>query len=47
MVDMKEGQITLPQDMSLLNSTLKLIYKYNSEIKAITINDSLEELFRG
>ena len=47
MVDMKEGQITLPQDMSLLNSTLKLIYKYNSEIKAITINDSTEELFRG
>lgn len=47
MIDMKEGQITLPKDMSLLNSTLKLIYKYNSELKDITINDSTEELFRG
>ena len=47
MIDIKEGQITLPKDMSLLNSTLKLIYKYNSELKDITINDSTEELFRG
>ena len=47
MVDMKENQITLPEDMSLLNSTLKLIYRYNGEINDITINDSIEELFRG
>ncbi|HEP1834302.1 TPA: ABC transporter ATP-binding protein [Streptococcus suis] len=47
MVDMKEDQITLPEDMSLLNSTLKLIYKYNGEINDITINDSTEELFKG
>ena len=47
MVDVKENQITLPEDMSLLNSTLKLIYRYNGEIKDITMNDSIEELFRG
>ena len=47
MVDMKENQITLPEDMSLLNSTLKLIYRYNGEINDITINNSIEELFRG
>lgn len=45
--DMKEGRIALSQDMSLLNSILKLVYKYNGEIKDITINDSIEELFRG
>lgn len=47
MVDVKENQITLPEDMSLLNSALKLIYRYNGEINDITINDSIEELFRG
>ena len=47
MVDMKEGQIILPHDMMLLNSILKLIYKYNCEIKEITVSDSIEELFRG
>ncbi|HFI0640414.1 TPA: ABC transporter ATP-binding protein [Streptococcus suis] len=47
LVDIKENQIILPQDVSTLNSILKLIYKYNGEIKDITIKDSIEELFRG
>ena len=47
LVTLKEGQIILPHDMMLLNSILKLIYKYNCEIKDITMNDSIEELFRG
>lgn len=44
---LKEGQIILPHDMMLLNSILKLIYKYNCEIKEITVSESIEELFRG
>ena len=47
LVTLKEGQIILPHDMMLLNSVLKLIYKYNCEIKEITVSDSIEELFRG
>ena len=47
LVTLKEGQIILPHDMMLLNSILKLIYKYNCEIKEITVSDSIEELFRG
>ncbi|HFR3837955.1 TPA: ABC transporter ATP-binding protein [Streptococcus suis] len=47
LVDIKENQIVLPQDVSTLNSILKLIYKYNGEIKDITIKESIEELFRG
>ncbi|HFI0501640.1 TPA: ABC transporter ATP-binding protein [Streptococcus suis] len=47
LVNIKENQIILPQDVSTLNSILKLIYKYNGEIKDITIKDSIEELFRG
>ncbi|CYU56373.1 ABC transporter ATP-binding protein [Streptococcus suis] len=47
LVDIKENQIILPQDVSTLNSILKLIYKYNGEIKDITIKESIEELFRG
>lgn len=47
LVTLKEGQIILPHDMMLLNSILKLIYKYNCEIKEITTSDSIEELFRG
>ncbi|MFI3087019.1 ABC transporter ATP-binding protein [Streptococcus sp. 2022WUSS037] len=47
LVDIKENQIILPQDVSTLNSILKLIYKYNGEIKDITIKDSIEALFRG
>lgn len=47
LVTLKEGQIILPHDMMLLNSILKLIYKYNCEIKGIVMSDSIEELFRG
>lgn len=47
LVDIKEDQIFLPHDMSLINSILKLIYKYDGEIKDIIMNDSIEELFRG
>ena len=47
LVTLKEGQIILPHDMMLLNSILRLIYKYNCEIKEITVSDSIEELFRG
>lgn len=47
LVTLKEGQIILPHDMMLLNSILKLIYKYNCEIKGIAMSDSIEELFRG
>ncbi|WP_025730648.1 ABC transporter ATP-binding protein [Atopobacter phocae] len=45
--DIKADQIILPHDMSLLNATLKCIYKYNCDIKDITMNDCIEELFRG
>ena len=47
LVTLKEGQIILPHDMMLLNLILKLIYKYNCEIKGIAMSDSIEELFRG
>ena len=46
LVTLKEGQIILPHDMMLLNLILKLIYKYNCEIKGIAMSDSIEELFR-